>query len=559
MLSNHHADEFKKSGLTTATIKRYDIKSITKDEASAELGFDAPSGGWRIAYPGSHFFKIKPDIKRGDAKYLSPSGMSQDLFVTHLAKDNINDIKSPFYFCEGEKKCLALEQAGYAAVGIAGVWNWRSRGHIIEKLLQINLSGRTCCIIFDSDKYNNKHVLHAEKSFADIFKRYGATAKIVNLNPAHGKGVDDQLLRLAKEGFQVFVDSAIDHAMGIAYAAFHLPPISLREFLKKNIPPTEYDIEGILQKSGKTMISAQANIGKSIFVQNIALQIALGKEKFLERFQLSGKPLNVLYLDLEMGESPVKDRFSKMCTEETEIPPALYVKYIADADFMKEDFQNQLERWITDLAIEVLVIDPLGNAWHGDENSKKEVGGLTAYLNTLIERYRISILVTHHFRKTYKGMPGGGEMAAGSYKWQAWIDHHITLQGRSESITISCEKSRNSARFKSFIAKINPETLCFEFIADFEPQFTEETLITLFESFNKDRVSIPEIIKLAKQKKTCSHGTVRKLIKECKTLELDDSGKTHYLCKQKDQSLFGYTDVQDAEVSTISNSETDER
>jgi hypothetical protein len=260
-----------------------------------------------------------------------------------------------------------------------------------------------------------------------------------------------------------------------------------------------------------------------------------GAPKFLEKFEVA--PARVLYFDLEMGEPALKQRFQTMCSNGTG-EQSLFVKYLPTVDFLDPNFQRVLERWLEELDINVLIIDPLGNAWHGDENDKQQVSSLATYLNTLIAKYGFSVIVVHHWRKASKDFQSGGEMAAGSYKWNAWLDCHVTLAGAPECITINCEKNRHGSRFKPFLARINPETLKFEFIADFEKKYTEQTLLKLFNDFNADRVAIPQLIKNAEEKKICSAKTIRGLIAGSTAFDIDKTGKTHYLVKKLDEEDF---------------------
>ncbi len=316
-----------------------------------------------------------------------------------------------------------------------------------------------------------------------------------------------------------------------------LPPLSLPEFLKKDIPPVEYYVQDIIQKKGKAMVSAAPNIGKSILVQNLALDIASGSEQFMGKFDV--KPAKVLYLDLEMGESALWERFKKMSGFRTGSFENLYVKYIPALDLLNDESKKLIEGWLETLEVDVLILDPLGNAWSGDESNQEQVGKLIAYLNTLIAKFSISILVVHHWRKATRDFKTGGQMAAGSYRWEAWLDTHITLEGSFSSVTISCHKNRNRQKFSPFIAKINPESFCFEFITDFVKKFDDRTLVQLFEHFQQDRVSVPVLIKYAKDQKICSETTLRGLIEESKIILVDKSSKTHHLYKAASQvSLF---------------------
>jgi len=237
----------------------------------------------------------------------------------------------------------------------------------------------------------------------------------------------------------------------------------------------------------------------------------------------------------EMGESALKERFQKMCEKDNLNCDNLFVKYLPSMNLLNPQDRLLLEGLIAELKIDLLILDPLGNAWQGNENDQEQVRELTAYLNGLIDKFGVSLLVIHHWRKDTKDFNSGGQMAAGSYVWQAWLDCHITLQGSPESITIASQKNRNRPRLGAFITKIN-ETLWFEYLADYEVKFDESTLIMLFDSFGTDRVAIPDLIQRAEADKVCSGTTIRKLIrKDMASFDKDRTGKTHYLVKKGTQ------------------------
>ncbi len=200
-LNPKHLEDLYNSTLSDETIAKYGIISLSEAEVRVKLNRNDIAGdGWLMQYPGSSFFKIKLDKPYGDRKYLSPAGMSQDLFVTFLAFEKHNDITIPYYFVEGEKKALSLEQLGYAAISVPGVWGWKSKGHSLEALNNLIIKDRSCYIVFDSDKYSNPHVLKAEYEFALALHRIDAKVGIVNLDKALGKGADDQIKCFLQKG-----------------------------------------------------------------------------------------------------------------------------------------------------------------------------------------------------------------------------------------------------------------------------------------------------------------------------------------------------------------------
>ena len=201
-LLTRHITDLQNSDIPVERADKYGIVSLEEAEVRAKLGRnDIDGGGMLIPYLDSHFFQIKLDKPLPDCKYLSPAGMGIDLFITFLAKDKQQDIDFPYVFTEGPKKALSLEERlGYAAIGFCGVWGWKSKGHILKAITDLVLKGRICYIVFDSDKYKNRHVLKAEYELALYLRKRGAIVKIVNLDGALGKGIDDQIVKFMSNG-----------------------------------------------------------------------------------------------------------------------------------------------------------------------------------------------------------------------------------------------------------------------------------------------------------------------------------------------------------------------
>ncbi|NQS90216.1 AAA family ATPase, partial [Patescibacteria group bacterium] len=291
----------------------------------------------------------------------------------------------------------------------------------------------------------------------------------------------------------------------------------------------------------RMMISASTNTGKSILAQQISAAAAgvFADEKLFGQFDVtSGK---VLYLDWEMGDSVLKDRFSMMIDGRFEVD-SLYVKSMLGIDIGDTEVKEKLEEWIRDLGVNVVVLDPIGSAWHGDENSKEEVNKLTSYLDSLIGEYGISIIVVHHWRKATKHLSGGGQMASGSYKWEAWVDHHITLKGESSSVKLACEKARTGVKFESIIISLNPERLLFEFIGDCKSKYSDEDVITLIgkvcQETGKKEVSIPDLIRYAKEKGGPGKDKIRSIVKSSDKIECLTPGKTHFVRLKEEPVSF---------------------
>ena len=104
-------------------------------------------------------------------------------------------------------------------------------------------------------------------------------------------------------------------------------------------------------------------------------------------------------------------------------------------------------------------------------------------------------------------------------------------------MTVSCHKNRNRPRFGPFVAKLNEDILCFEFVADYQKKYDGDTLEALFNSFNAPRVAVPALIQRAKEQGQCSETTLRKLIDKTTAFKVDKTGKKHYLERKADESI----------------------
>ena len=129
-------------------------------------------------------------------------------------------------------------------------------------------------------------------------------------------------------------------------------------------------------------------------------------------------------------------------------------------------------------------------------------------------------------------------MAAGSYGWTKWLDNHITLEGTLDAMVLSCEKNRNDMKWGKMMARLDTETFLIEFGGDLDnkPKFTDEDLLGIFKSFNKEYVSQPDFIKKGGQ--VCSKTTLYDLLKRSKRLGMDKQKKPHMIYEQKIQSEY---------------------
>ena len=221
-LQSHHLADLQSSGLEDYTIKVAGLRSVSSTEARQKLRWGKEVGPClEIPYPSIGgeplFSRFKPDKPPLDkegrpAKYLTPSGAHNRLyFPATLNRESLSDSSRPMLVTEGEKKALAVVQAGYDCISLAGVWCWRSGKKPVQDLDYVTWKNRLAYLVFDSDLKDNQSVRRAERALAKELEERGAIVKLVRLpgGPNGEKvGLDDFLIKYGVSGLPPILDSA---------------------------------------------------------------------------------------------------------------------------------------------------------------------------------------------------------------------------------------------------------------------------------------------------------------------------------------------------------------
>jgi hypothetical protein len=219
-LHPEHQTDLENSGLTPSTITAAGIYTVPPDIINRKLGGLASGVVSALAFPypgcdGYERFKVWREEGREGPKYLQKPGTPNHLYVptvTDLSGDET------LLITEGEKKSLALSQAGFQTVGIGGVWNWRGKGEDnrsgesrpINDLDRVNW-GRSVTIVFDSDGHDNSNIRLTAFRLARELSGRGATVSILFLPPGEAGekvGVDDYLVADSPEVLRELLGTA---------------------------------------------------------------------------------------------------------------------------------------------------------------------------------------------------------------------------------------------------------------------------------------------------------------------------------------------------------------
>lgn len=209
---------------------------------------------------------------------------------------------------------------------------------------------------------------------------------------------------------------------------------TLGEMLRRDVPPPEFIVEGMVPKAGITLITAQAKTGKSFLSLDMAIAVANGG-KFLQQFETKQGP--VLMLAAEGIEDNTIKRIQQVFLgrmESEDIPetaPVHLIKQDEDTSNFKVDTPSgkaALSKLMTQYKPALLILDPLVAIHNQDE---KESGPMRNYvfmpLMQLAKMHECAIMVIHHPRKRGQ-ITDENESIRGTSDILGAIDSHLHIQ-----------------------------------------------------------------------------------------------------------------------------------
>ena len=186
---------------------------------------------------------------------------------------------------------------------------------------------------------------------------------------------------------------------------------------KWEIPPVEYLVDGLIQKTDLTLLSAPSKTGKTWIWNNVAVACAAG----IPIFNRETKKSKVLLIDLEVSKNRICERLIDISLARglDGVPSNLHLWSLArvtyDLDLIIEALKAELmdqEPYDLICVDPVYVIDTKDNAF--DENSSKHVTMLLQALEKLVMHTDAALCITHHFRKGNPNSSDAQDRASGS-------------------------------------------------------------------------------------------------------------------------------------------------
>lgn len=235
------------------------------------------------------------------------------------------------------------------------------------------------------------------------------------------------------------------------------------DFMKTNIK-LRWAIEGLLPVAGSMVIYGKPEIGKSTFALRLAINLALGKDKFLLWNIINQQ--RVLFISLEMQHYELKEFFEDMqlpIDEQQRLQEQFFIWPIGNAyPFDVPDQQLELLKYIKMHKIELIIIDSLSLSMYGSVKSDDDVKRLNSFLNEDIRKdLKCGYIFIHHPRKPQIGESSKDDQdeSFGSIYIIANAQTAVILKSKpgSPKITVKITKARMTMNKEEFEITRTPD------------------------------------------------------------------------------------------------------
>lgn len=223
----------------------------------------------------------------------------------------------------------------------------------------------------------------------------------------------------------------------VAYAM----PTLLYDLLTKPAIAVPHIIgRGILPVKGKLVLAGNPKSNKSWIAINLAIGLARGRAPFDALYHVDKEifPVyeqsTVLYIEQEMGESGVQDRFKiGLLDAQRSLGLPIYFQ-TRDVRYRLDTLEGQqlIEEAIASTKPKVTFLDPLAKFHGANEDSSQEMGKVLRFGDYLIEKYSTAIVYLHHTAKpSFENPRRGGDRLRGSSAIFADVDTVVLVDRKS--------------------------------------------------------------------------------------------------------------------------------
>ncbi len=280
-----------------------------------------------------------------------------------------------------------------------------------------------------------ERVLALERLYFDISRlpESNQTAAIHKLSAHSGIGVQEISARVREARRESLPSLEAEPSPSLGSEPWH---ISGTELWGREFAEPRWLVESLWPEQACGFISGPSGARKTWLALELSISVVTGKNA-LARFS-APHPGPVLYLAGEDKLRHIQARMQLLAGNRGISSSELEHLHFAEAQGMlgSDSLRQRLTAFCRDYHPRLIVLDPLVRMHSADENSAKEFQPILSFLRQLQREQSVSVLLTHHVRKSRGEERGGGrkmEALRGTGDLGAWADTVLIMDRHGES------------------------------------------------------------------------------------------------------------------------------
>ncbi|WP_159248803.1 AAA family ATPase [Tenacibaculum maritimum] len=189
-------------------------------------------------------------------------------------------------------------------------------------------------------------------------------------------------------------------------------------------------VEPFFQKHGIAAFVGTSDTGKSTFLRQLALTIALKKEEFIG-FKINADHNKAIYVSTEDGHlgvsHSIKKQVLKLIDDPSEIENIKNLEFVFDTD----NLLDRLEKMITENPVDLIVIDAFADVFTEEINSNTKVREFLNKYDNLAKKNKCLIVFLHHTGKRTQNNKPTKDSIIGSQGFEAKM--RVVMEIRTNS------------------------------------------------------------------------------------------------------------------------------
>ena len=270
-------------------------------------------------------------------------------------------------------------------------------------------------------------------------------------------------------------------------------------------------IEPIFPKVGIVSLVGSSDTGKSTFLRQLALSVALGFGDFIG-YTISASNRNVIYISTEDDPASTSISLKKQIKglyggNQVSESSLNHLKFIFDFNLNEDNDENLfniLEKDLAETKVDLIVVDAFTDIFSGDINSSTKVREFLNYFSKLAKDNSCLILFLHHTGKRTDKYTASKDNVLGSQAFEAKMRVLIELKqypNEDSKRTLTITKGNyisSQIKKQSKVLRFDEDKLLFFN----EGQILTSSIATLGKTYSKKEEILPIIKKLHSEKKS---------------------------------------------------------